>query len=191
MIRHAAHAIAFPIAVARNGGEIRVELRTNFGIQQRHAVLRAEDQMNEIQTEGLRHGGKRLTGAENGTGRWPSFFRVAGDPALRTGLVWDGPLARERVRRFHTREILNAPTVHPIPAWAIGPGNGPRKNRRANGPIYWVSAEAKCFDAGNDPIHSCPLPAPLPLRSPVRPHISSHLQKSSSSTSAVRTLTYA
>ena len=149
MIGHPADAIAFAIAIARDGREIGVELRAVLCVEQRHTILRAEDQMKEVQTEGLRHGGTRLTGAENGTGRWPSIFRGAGTqpcglgwygmgrwPGRRASIPRRGNLPRHRYynvagnsrpETLDDGQISNAPTVPSIPAWAIGPGKEPQR----------------------------------------------------------------
>ena len=69
MVRDTAHPITFPISMTGDGGKIGMELRSDVPGDQRHAVLRAENQVNKIQAEGLRHGGKGCR------------------------VVWDGPLA--------------------------------------------------------------------------------------------------
>ena len=77
MIRDPADTITFTIAVTCDGGEIGMKRRSNVGRKQRHAVLRAEDEMNEVQAERLRHGEVLR---RDGAGRWPLVLRVAMGP---------------------------------------------------------------------------------------------------------------
>lgn len=56
MIRHATDAISFTPRVPCDLGQIGVEVRTQRWIEARKTVLRAEDQMDDDEAEGLRHG---------------------------------------------------------------------------------------------------------------------------------------
>ena len=58
MIGHTAGAVTFAIAVTGDGGEIGVEVGTDVRGEEGSAVLGAEDEMDQGQVEGLRHGGE-------------------------------------------------------------------------------------------------------------------------------------
>jgi hypothetical protein len=55
VVRHTADAVALAIAMTGNRGEVSVELRADFRREKRHAVLGAEDHVEEIQAKGLWH----------------------------------------------------------------------------------------------------------------------------------------
>ena len=92
MVRDAAHPITFPISMTGDGGKIGMELWPDILDDQRHAVLRAENQVNEIQAEGLRHGGKGRRSIGRAFGPCIRLGRYLG---LRPRLAWAGPLARK------------------------------------------------------------------------------------------------
>jgi hypothetical protein len=70
MIGHAADTVAFAIGMAGNGGEVGVEVSANLRGEEGSAILRAEDEMNDRQAEGLWHG-RGPEGGADGAGLQP------------------------------------------------------------------------------------------------------------------------
>ena len=56
VVRHAADAIRLAARIARDGGEIRVEFRARVGVEEWAAFLRAEDDVDDDEAQGLWHG---------------------------------------------------------------------------------------------------------------------------------------
>ena len=56
VVRHAADAICFAIHVARDRSQIGVEFRARVGNEEGAAFLRAEDDVDDDEGEGLWHG---------------------------------------------------------------------------------------------------------------------------------------
>jgi hypothetical protein len=79
MIRHTADAVAFPIAMTGDRGEIGMEIRADVRSEERHAILRAEDEMRQGQAEGLWHDEMGVCRGADGAGLWPLEIGWAGD----------------------------------------------------------------------------------------------------------------
>ena len=97
MVCHAADAIRLATRIARDRGEIGVEFRARVEVEEWAAFLRAEDDVDDDEAQGLWHG--------DGSGFQPSFcFR-----SLTWGVApgWDGdaPLALSE-SPFQTASIV-------------------------------------------------------------------------------------
>jgi hypothetical protein len=82
VVRHARDAIRLTARIPCHGGEIRVELRARFLAQNRAAILRAENDVDDDETQGLGYGD---------IGSWPmiQFFPAGGNVLI------EGPTARQ------------------------------------------------------------------------------------------------
>ena len=64
MIGNATDAEAFASGVASDGSEIGVNIRANCGCENRRAIFRAENDVDEEIGEGLRHEDKNRSGLQ-------------------------------------------------------------------------------------------------------------------------------
>jgi hypothetical protein len=86
MIGYATHTETFAIQLPRRPRQIRMQRRLDTLANQRRAILRAENNMNQIETQRLRHGTDFIS-RHNVSGLQPSSHSFAANLGLRPRLV--------------------------------------------------------------------------------------------------------
>jgi hypothetical protein len=64
VVGNSAHSKALAIQLARGSGEISMEVRDDVFVDEWSPVFRAEDDMHQIETQRLRHGGDYMSGLQ-------------------------------------------------------------------------------------------------------------------------------
>src|SRR5260370_1270414 len=96
VVRHAARPVTFAAGVTGDRGQIRVKFRARAGIEQSAALLRAENDVDDNEAQGLWHGDKfRANGpADASLGQRPRNQ----DPPIVSQRQWRGSSVRKGMR---------------------------------------------------------------------------------------------